>query len=109
MDDDIFKQKERAGLTSASTTKQSAMSDNGSEDWVTIQQLASEWHATDGTVSSFLYSEKARLKDYRKRHGPRHGYVYFREAVERLRTLKCRGPAREAAWLEIKPPKPDTR
>lgn len=82
------------------------MSDSNSEDWVTVQQLADEWSTTEGTVSSFVYAEKARLKDYRKRHGPRRGFAYLREAIEKLRTLKSRGSAREAAWLEIKPPKP---
>ena len=85
------------------------MSVSNSEDWVTLQQLAHAWNTKEGTVSSFLHAEKARLKDYRKPHGPRGGFVYFREAVEKLRTLKSRGSAREAAWLEIKPPKPDIR
>ena len=82
---------------------------SNSEDWVTVQQLAREWNTTEGTVYSFLHAEKARLKDYRRQHGSRRGFVYFRGAVERLRTLKCRGPSREVAWLEIKPPKPDIR
>jgi hypothetical protein len=58
------------------------------------------------TVYSFLYAEKARLKDYRKRGGPKGGFVYFCEAVEKLQAWKGRGAKREAAWQEIKPPRP---